>query len=216
MQSPTITLIDYGAGNLASVMKALARCGARTRVSAGIDDVETAEALVIPGVGHFAATAALDARWRRAIRGAIGRGAPTLGICLGLQWMFDGSDEAPELPGLGLFPGSCFALDSCHDRAPANVEFKVPHVGWNTLDLESERSVLMSGLQSGAYAYFTHSFAAPVGAGTITTTLHGCRFASVVERDTVFGVQFHPEKSGRTGLHVLSNFVSVVRGDVAC
>jgi imidazole glycerol-phosphate synthase subunit HisH len=125
-----------------------------------------------------------------------------LGICLGMQWLFEGSDEAPGIRGLGVFGGTCF-------RLPSNGELKVPHVGWNRLRIE-RAGRLLDGLDDGTYAYFTHSFAAPLVEGTAATAAHGAAFAAAVERDTVFGVQFHPEKSGDAGLRILRNFVEVV------
>jgi glutamine amidotransferase len=199
---PAVALVDYGAGNLASAAKGLEAAGAEVRVAAGADELSGADAIVIPGVGHFEATLALDAAWRQAILSAINHGTALLGICLGMQWLFEGSDEAPDLPGLGLFSGRCFRLPD---------GLKVPHTGWNTLDLTEKGSALLDGIQTGAYAYFTHSYAAPVVDGVVATTSHGARFASVVERRRVYGVQFHPEKSGRTGLAVLRNFAAIAR-----
>jgi glutamine amidotransferase len=198
----TIALIDYGAGNLTSVVKGFRAVGADVRVVSSLDGRVDAAALVVPGVGHFNATSSLTASWRDAIRRAIETGTPLLGICLGLQWLFDGSDEAPDLPGLGLLPGRCFRLSG---------QVKVPHVGWNTLRFTRSDSRLLNGLADGASAYFTHSFAAPLGPATAADTTHGVPFAAAVERDRVFGVQFHPEKSGPTGLRILENFLGVVR-----
>jgi imidazole glycerol-phosphate synthase subunit HisH len=194
-------LIDYGGGNLTSVAKALTAVGATPRVVTAAADLTGARAIVVPGVGHFGATAALDAGWHRAIHAAITDGTPVLGICLGLQWLFDGSDEAETVSGLGLLRGRCFLLDG---------DVKVPHVGWNTID-RTAPSRLLSGIDERASAYFTHSFAAPLADATAGTTTHGRTFTSVVERDRVFGVQFHPEKSGTTGLRVLENFRDVVK-----
>ena len=197
-----ITLVDYGAGNLTSVIKGFRAVGADIRVINDIAGLAGADAIVVPGVGHFNATASLDGAWRREVAGRVGGGTPFLGICLGLQWLFDGSDEAPELNGLGRMSGRCFRLSG-------NV--KVPHVGWNTLDTAGRASRLLDGLPGSAFAYFTHSYAAPVGSDTAATTSHGVPFASAVERDLTFGVQFHPEKSGATGLRVLENFLRIVK-----
>jgi len=198
----TVALVDYGAGNLTSVLKAFHAVGAEVRVIGDVSGVEGADALVIPGVGHFAATASLGAEWRTAVMDAIHRGRPTLGICLGLQWLFEGSAEAPDTPGLGLLRGQCFRLDG---------DVKVPHVGWNTLDMARRESRLFATLDSGVSAYFTHSYAAPLVPATAATTTHAVPFSSAVEQDRVFGVQFHPEKSGTTGLAMLANFLRVVR-----
>jgi glutamine amidotransferase len=197
-----IALVDYGAGNLTSVIKAFDASGAGVRLVTSPSDIGAAHALVIPGVGHFGATASLGGAWHAAVRQAIARELPLLGICLGLQWFFDGSAEAPETPGLGLMAGRCFRLSG---------DVKVPHVGWNTLEMTGRPSRLLAGLSPAASAYFTHSFAAPVGEDAVATTTHGVRFASAVERGRTFGVQFHPEKSGTTGLRMLANFLDVVR-----
>ncbi len=199
---PDIALVDYGAGNLTSVVKALEASDARVRLVTTPDAIGTADALVIPGVGHFAATSSLDGRWHAAVREAIAHDRPILGICLGLQWLFEGSAEAPDVPGLGLMAGRCFRLSG---------EVKVPHVGWNTLEPASRPSRLLDGVPPSASAYFTHSFAAPVGDDAVAITVHGVRFASAVERGCTFGVQFHPEKSGKTGLKILRNFLAIVR-----
>ncbi len=194
-----VALIDYGAGNLASVRKALAHVGLDAILSRSSPDIDTCSAIVVPGVGHFAATAPLQAAFRDAILEHVRRGRPLLGICLGLQWLFEGSDEAPEVPGLGVLAGRCF-------RLTGNV--KVPHVGWNTLDRTCD-SAILRGLDTPS-VYFTHSFAAPVTSACAATTTHGVPFASVVEQGNVFGVQWHPEKSGEAGLTVLRNFARLV------
>ena len=201
-----IAIVDYGVGNLASVCKALAFVAASPVVVADPRTIAGAQAIVIPGVGHFAATRALNAGWRDEINSAIARGVPTLGICLGMQWLFDGSAEAPDTPGLGVFPGISSALSGA---------VKVPHVGWNTLDRTTRSSVLLEGVDGNAAAYFTHSFAAPVTRDAAATTTHGGGFASVVERGRVFGAQWHPEKSGAVGLAALKNFVAFTR-EVSC
>jgi glutamine amidotransferase len=180
------------------VTKAFHEVGASVTVVTDAAGIATADAIVVPGVGHFAATAPLDDDWRAAIRARLDRGAALLGICLGLQWLFEGSAEAPELPGLGVFPGRCALLPG---------PLKVPHVGWNVIDRTTEASQLLDEATAGAYAYFTHSYAAPIVAGTVGRTEHGVPFSSVVERGRVFGAQFHPEKSGATGLRLLSTFL---------
>ncbi len=202
--STDIALVDYGAGNLTSVIKAFEASGAHVRLVTRPDAIGGARALVLPGVGHFGATASLDGDWHDAVHEAIARELPVLGICLGLQWLFEGSAEEPDVPGLGMMAGRCFRLSG---------DVKVPHVGWNTLEMTSRPSRLLAGVSPAASAYFTHSFAAPVGDDAVATTLHGVRFASAVERGRTFGVQFHPEKSGTTGLRILANFLEVVRED---
>ena len=198
-----IALIDYGAGNLTSVRKALTALGADFAVPASTAACGQASGIIVPGVGHFAATAALEGEWRQAIRAAVTAGVPLLGICLGMQWLFDGSDEAPEVQGLGVVHGRITKLQNDPNR-----RLKVPHVGWNALDFTSTAR-LLEGLTSGSQVYFTHSYAAPVTGECVAATEHANTFSSVVERDNIFGVQFHPEKSGEAGLQILRNFVRV-------
>jgi glutamine amidotransferase len=200
-----IALIDYGAGNLTSVRKALTALGAAFTVPQSPGECARASALIVPGVGHFAATAALEGEWRETIAAAVGAGMPLLGICLGMQWLFEGSDEAPEVSGLGVMPGRIVKLQSDPGQ-----RLKVPHVGWNALDVRGGARLLQH-VPTGSQVYFTHSFAAPVTAACVASTTHANTFASVVERDNVFGVQFHPEKSGGAGLQILRNFLETVR-----
>jgi glutamine amidotransferase len=201
-----IALIDYGAGNLTSVRKAFAAIGASVFVPASPAEVEPAAAIVVPGVGHFAATRALAGEWTDAILARVGEGRPLLGICLGMQWLFEGSDEAPDCPGLGVLAGRCFRLGRHEGPTP----LKVPHVGWNSIEMRRESS-MAEGLQTGAQMYFTHSFAAPVTSDTVAVTEHGESFAAVVQHGQVAGVQFHPEKSGEAGLQILRNFVELAQ-----
>jgi glutamine amidotransferase len=197
-----IALVDYGAGNLTSVRKGFAATGALVYTPASPGDLVDAAAVVVPGVGHFSATSTLSDDWRQAIAGAVGRGVPLLGICLGLQWLFESSAEAPGIAGLGAIRGRC-------ERLPPVV--KVPHVGWNSLEVVRE-SALLEGLADGTQVYFTHTYAAPIAGETTATTTHGTRFSAAVERDRIFGVQFHPEKSGEAGIRVLRNFVRLAAG----
>lgn len=204
-----VTVIDYKAGNLASVLKALRHLGAEPQVTDGdLSLLESAERVVLPGVGHFAATERLDATGlTSAIRAAIARRIPFLGICVGMQWLFAGSTEAPQLPGLGHFPEQCA-------RFPEGRE-KVPHVGWNSLEVRAG-SRLLAGVEPGEYVYFTHSYKAPVTADAASVTHYIEPFASAVERGNVMGVQFHPEKSGETGLKILRNFLEWQSKGSAC
>lgn len=194
-----VALVDYGAGNITSVRKALAHVGLDPILPRDAADLDNCAAIVVPGVGHFAATAPLHEAFREALHEHIRRGRPLLGICLGLQWLFEGSDEAPDVPGLGVLSGRCFRLFGA---------VKVPHVGWNTLE-KARESELLRGLDKPS-VYFTHSYAAPVTGVCTAMTTHGLTFASVVESGNVFGVQWHPEKSGEAGLTVLRNFAGVV------
>lgn len=195
-----IAIVDYGAGNLVSVKKTLDYLGQDCTITSDPQQVAKAEKIVLPGVGHFASTAALG---RRGLQGAIaeamGRGVPFLGICVGMQWMFERSQESPETPGLGVLEGEC-------ERFPANV--KAPHVGWNQLEVASS-SRLLRGVPSSSFVYFTHSFRAPITGTTVACCEYGGPFSAAVERDHLFGVQFHPEKSGEIGLRLLGNFCAL-------
>jgi imidazole glycerol-phosphate synthase subunit HisH len=211
-----IALIDYGAGNLTSVRKALTALGANFATPERPEECSRFSALIVPGVGNFAATSALVGPWRDTIADTVRQGTPLLGICLGMQWLFEGSDEAPEVPGLGVLEGRVTRL-----RGNSDAGLKIPHVGWNALnfrrpsprgaDLSYPRSQMLAGLDDGAHVYFTHSYAAPVTDACVAATTHGDTFASVVERGNVFGVQFHPEKSSDAGLRIIRNFLEVTR-----
>jgi glutamine amidotransferase len=208
-----IALVDYRAGNLTSVKKGLRAAGADVFVPERPADLASASGIVVPGVGHFSATRALDDEWREAILEHISIGRPLLGICLGMQWLFEGSEEAPELTGLGLLPGQCVRLDPNAGtvRLKADTTYggdlKVPHVGWNSVALLRE-SWLTAEVPACAQVYFTHSYIAPLTADTVATVEHGIAFAAMVQRGAVAGVQFHPEKSGDVGLRILRNFVA--------
>ena len=218
-----IGLVDYGAGNLTSVKKALTALGAAFKVPQTPEDCADVSGVIVPGVGHFSATTALGRPWRDAIAGAVKAGTPLLGICVGMQWLFEGSEEAPDVPGLGVLTGTCRLL---HGDAQQRV--KVPHVGWNALESPIEldgrgappagaaatgssgfRGRLLAGLPPSSHVYFTHSFAAPITRDCVASTTHAERFAAAVERNVVFGVQFHPEKSGDAGLQILRNFLAI-------
>ncbi len=198
-----IALIDYGAGNLTSVKKALHALGAEFAVPASPDECADAAGLIVPGVGHFSATTALGQPWRQAISRAVDAGTPLLGICVGMQWLYEGSEEAPDVQGLGVLEGECRLL-----RGNTEQRLKIPHVGWNALDV-SGACRLLAGVPGGSYVYFTHSFAAPVTDACVASTTHGEPFAAAVERENVFGVQFHPEKSSDAGLRILRNFLDL-------
>lgn len=195
-----IAVIDYGAGNLPSVERALRGLGAETERATQPAQVTSAGAIVLPGVGHFGAFVAglRERKLTEPLRRARESGVPILGICLGLQVMFASSDEAPDDPGLRFFPDKVTAL-------PTNV--KSPHIGWNQVRRVRE-SKLLRGVTDDAYFYFAHSFAAPASAcATVAACDHGISFAAVIEHENLFGVQFHPEKSGETGAQVLKNFL---------
>lgn len=199
-----LAIVDYGAGNLASVLKAFYAIGTDPFVARSPADAAGAAGIVVPGVGHFGATRNLGDDWRALLREP---GVPLLGICLGMQLLFEGSDEAPDVPGLGFLAGRIARM--LGDKAPRDASrpaLEIPHVGWNTFEPVAD-SPLFANVEHCAAAYFTHSFAAPVAAGTVAVTTHGATFASIVDGGDVCGMQFHPEKSGRTGLTLLRNWV---------
>jgi len=200
-----IALVDYGAGNLTSVRKALNAIGAPVWTPAVAGELGRAHGVIVPGVGHFDSTKALTDEWRTAIKTMVEDGVPLLGICVGLQWLFEGSEEAPDIKGLSLLKGTCFNFTQ-----HVNGRLKVPHVGWNSLEI-TRPSRLMAGVTSGSQVYFTHSYAAPVIDETAAICEYGVPFSAAVERDLVSAVQFHPEKSGDTGLKILSNWLSLSR-----
>ena len=195
-----IAIVDYGAGNLVSVKKALDWLEQECAITSDPEKVAAAKKIVLPGVGHFASTAALArSGLRDAISAAIDRGIPFLGICVGMQWMFQRSQESPQTAGLGVLDGEC-------EHFPTSV--KSPHVGWNQLEVDPS-SRLLCGVPSGSFVYFTHSFRAPMSVTTVACCEYGGRFSAAVERDHLFGVQFHPEKSGEIGLRMLGNFCAL-------
>jgi glutamine amidotransferase len=195
-----IAIFDYGAGNLRSVENTLAEIGATytlTRDSAGL---RAASKIVLPGVGHFGqmmrALDALDVR--QTLLDRIAAGVPFLGICLGLQALLAASEEAPEAPGLGLYPGSVrrFPLDA-----------RVPHMGWNQLE-PAAPSKLLGDLRA-PYVYFAHSYYVPETPATAARCTYGVPYTAVLEDRNVYGVQFHPEKSGPVGLQIVRNFLEL-------
>lgn len=191
-----IAIVDYQAGNLASVRKAFDHLGYESGVTDDPQVIARADKVVLPGVGNFEATTALAGPLQQAVAEAIDHQIPLLGICLGMQWMFESSQEAPQLRGLGLFAGQC-------DKFPAAV--KSPHVGWNQLQLRGD-SRLLRGLPEDSFVYFTHSYRAPLVESTVAGCAYGGVFSAAVECGQLFGVQFHPEKSGSAGLQLLRNF----------
>jgi glutamine amidotransferase len=201
-----IAVIDYGMGNLRSVEKALEISGARTRVTDRPSDLERAEKIVFPGVGAFGEAMRELKRLRLIgpIRNAIARGKPFLGLCLGLQLLFEKSEEAPGVRGLCVLRGGVKRFRSQF--------LKIPHMGWN--DIASRRPTaagrkILKGLPDGSYMYFVHSYyVVPKDKSVIlTTTDYGMEFVSGIARDNVYGFQFHPEKSQGLGLKILKNFV---------
>jgi glutamine amidotransferase len=201
-----LAVIDYKAGNLTSVVKALRYLGVEPVVTQDPVVVRTASKVVLPGVGHFQATSLLgQLGLTEAVRESVAKGASFLGICVGLQWLFEGSTEAPGVAGLGEFAGMCERFPALHEGA----ELKSPHVGWNSVEGVRADSRLLRGVKDGGFVYYTHSWRAPVLEATAAVTEYGGPFTAVVERENVMGVQFHPEKSSAVGLQVLRNFVEL-------
>lgn len=197
----TVTIIDYGAGNVPSVERALQKLGVASKRVRQPNELAGASAIILPGVGHYAAIIrALDQQNLRApLLDAITLGVPFLGICLGLQALYSSSEEAPSLSGLNLFSGSVRSL-------PATV--KLPHMGWNRLRIQ-RTSQLLGGLSESDYFYFAHTFAAATPADQVVATCeHGTNFTAVLEHSNIFATQFHPEKSGAAGSRLLQNFLS--------
>jgi imidazole glycerol-phosphate synthase subunit HisH len=195
-----IAVVDYKAGNLTSVVKALRAVNAHVTVTEDPEVVRRAEKIVLPGVGHFAATQFLEEQGlKTVIAERVSVGVPFLGVCVGLQWLFAGSTEAPGISGLGTFDAVC-------DRFPEGR--KIPHVGWNSVSVR-QGSRLLAGIPAGSFVYFTHSYRAPVIQDAVAVTEYGGEFTAAAERENVMGVQFHPEKSGVTGLRILRNFVEL-------
>lgn len=200
MSAGKTVVIDYQTGNLNSACKSLRAAGADLFVTQRSEDLKSAARIVLPGVGHFASTERLmTSGIADALRERVVEGIPFLGICVGLQWLFAGSTEAPVTPGLSVFSEVC-------ERFPAGI--KSPHVGWNSLELVHE-SRLLHDLPTSPYVYFTHSYRAPVITATAAVTNYGGAFSAVIEKDNWMAVQFHPEKSGDVGLKILANFMKV-------
>ncbi len=200
-----IAIIDYGAGNLQSVEKALRHIGCACQVASTPAQLASCEAAVLPGVGAFGeAMAGLSSRMLdTAIREFIGQGRPLLGICLGLQVLFESSEESPGVKGLSVLPGKVL-------RLPAEGQ-KVPHIGWNSLALERP-GWLLQGLEAEPYVYFVHSYYLQAQGDVVTASAsYGAHIHAAVERGNLAACQFHPEKSGRTGLRILKNFVQRVK-----
>lgn len=193
-----IAIIDYGAGNLRSVQNTLDAVGAQYAVVQQAEAVEQASKIILPGVGHFGQMmrALEEKKLRGVLVDRIRAGVPFLGICLGMHALFEGSEEAPELAGFGLLPGMV-------KRFPAGA--RVPHMGWNQLDVKPGSKLV----RNGAYVYFAHSYFAPVVDATSATCDYGLRFTAAVEQANLFGVQFHPEKSGPLGLETVRAFVEL-------
>ncbi len=196
-----VVVFDYGAGNLRSVLNTLGAIGAQYELVDDAAGLESAEKIILPGVGHFGQMVrTLDAmRVRKPLLTRIAAGVPFLGICLGLQALFEESEEAPELQGLGLFAGKV-------KRFPNDA--RVPHMGWNELEVKAG-SKLLRNLPERPYLYFAHSYYIPAHEHAAATCIYSEPFTAVLEYENVYGVQFHPEKSGALGLQIVKNFVDL-------
>lgn len=196
-----IGILDYGAGNLRSVQNTLDQIGAEYKLIHTGAELGVANKIVLPGVGHFGQMMrALDAmQVRHALLDCVVSGVPFLGICLGLQALFSGSEEAPGLSGLGIFPGVVQRFSG---------DARIPHMGWNHLAPLRE-SKLLAGIGPTPYVYFAHSYYAPVVDATAATCSYTIPYTAVLERGNLYGVQFHPEKSGPLGIKIVRNFVEL-------
>jgi glutamine amidotransferase len=199
---PTIAVLDYGIGNLRSAEKALQHLGADASLIADPDVASRADAVVLPGVGNFGRcmSALRESGLDRVAEQAVASGKPFIGICVGMQMLYEGSDESPDIAGLGLLPGVVQIL-------PAGV--KRPQMQWNRLDVSA--SPMFEGLGGEPWVYFVHSYAPPPGPDVIATCQYGGTVVAAAARERMWATQFHPEKSGPTGLALLSNFVSMAR-----
>jgi imidazole glycerol-phosphate synthase subunit HisH len=203
MTRPPVAVLDYGVGNLHSAAKALDRAGAEVRVVATVAEAGGAAGLVVPGVGAYGAclNGLASAGGAAAVAGWLEGGRPLLGICVGMQLLFEASEEGPVGDGVGVVPGKIRRLTG---------DVKIPHIGWDEVTVRPG-SRLFAGLGHGTRFYFVHSYAPdPDGAAVAAVCDYGGRFAAAVEHGNLFGTQFHPEKSGQAGLALLANFVTVV------
>ncbi len=208
----SVGIIDYGMGNLRSVQKAFEFLGYKAEIITSAKEILSSEKLVLPGVGAFAdAIEVIRAiELDKAIKEALERDKPFLGICLGMQLLFDVSFENGEYEGLGILPGE---IRSLKEVAPNE---KIPHIGWNSLDFVNE-SVLFKGLPQPSYTYFVHSYFLKTSAPIVTaTTFYGNNIQVAVEKNNIFACQFHPEKSGKIGLKILDNFGGIGHADLSC
>jgi glutamine amidotransferase len=199
----SVAVLDYGVGNLFSMSNALKRAGLDVKVTGDPEEIGSADAIVLPGVGNFGHASAKLQPYADSIRRALEADVPMMGSCLGMQLLFEGSEESPE-EGLGLLKGWVRRFQG---------ELKVPHMGWNTIKAARE-SPLLDGIPDGEYFYFVHSYYPEPAEGDVTlaVTEYGGDFTSIVESGPLYGCQFHPEKSGRAGAKLLSNFAEIIRG----
>lgn len=201
-RTPAVTVVDYGIGNLSSALKAFEHIGASVELTDDPQSIASASAVVLPGVGSFGPTmsALRDLGLDSAISSFIDSGRPFLGICVGMQVLYESSEESPGVDGLGVLQGTVRALRG---------SVKVPQMQWNTIELVADGSGLFTGLGDQPWLYFVHSYAGEVSHHTTAICDYGEQFSAAVRKGNVFATQFHPEKSGASGLRILSNFVSL-------
>ncbi len=198
-----IAIVDYGVGNLRSVEKGFAYVGVRAAVTNDPSEIDAADAIVLPGVGAFESGMRQIAPLRDAVLDRVNAGIPMLGICLGMQMLYEESEEGRIIRGLGLVKGRITRFSN---------GLKVPHMGWNSLSVKKEHP-LLKGIGNGSYVYFVHSYKAPAGESTVASCDYGGEFTAIATGDTpnIVGTQFHPEKSGAVGLRMLKNFANMVK-----
>ena len=195
-----IAIIDYGVGNLRSVEKGLAYVGVPSKVTRDPSEIDSADAIVLPGVGAFESGMRQIEPLKRVVLDRVRGGTPMLGVCLGMQMLYEESEEGGIFTGLGLVKGRITRFSN---------GLKVPHMGWNSLSVKKEHPMLKN-IKDGSYVYFVHSYKAPVGADTVAASEYGGEFTAVVAEGNVVGTQFHPEKSGDVGLRMLKNFAKMI------
>ena len=202
---PLIAVLDYGIGNLRSAQKALESLGAEARLTSEVESISAADAVVLPGVGSFGrCTSALEESGLKDLTRLVAEqategGRPFLGICVGLQMLYEGSEEAPGLQGLGVIGGEIQRLSTAE---------KLPQMQWNSL--KTQNHAMFDGNQEESWAYFVHSYAAPISSNTIATCTYGEEVCAAIAKSNLWATQFHPEKSGKVGLQILRNFLSLV------
>lgn len=197
-----IAILDYGAGNLRSIENACKHLGIDAEIISNPDKLKSADKIILPGVGNFGDAMKKLEKFREIIIELVDNEIPFLGLCLGIQVIFERSEESPRSKGLSIFKGYC-------KRFPSNL--KVPQIGWNSIEIVNKKVPILKGISSGDYFYFVHSYyPVPKDKEIIaTTTQYGVKFPSVIANDNVFAIQFHPEKSGRAGLKILENFLEL-------
>jgi imidazole glycerol-phosphate synthase subunit HisH len=198
-----IVILDYGAGNIASISSGFKKIGAQVKVTSNPGELEKSDAIVLPGVGSFGDAMQKISKYEQVLREEVGSGKPFLGVCLGIQLLMQSSDESPGITGLGFFKGTCKRLDT---------HLKVPHMGWNTIQ-KIRDTPLLEGIDSGDFLYFVHSYhVVPNEVGVVAAeTQYDTLFPSVISLKNIHATQFHPEKSAEKGIQILKNFANMIK-----